>query len=157
MWLDPAHPRNQLVIEHLRARSVERGEYDAPLIALPKSHPNPYWEAGCHPEIVDLLWGPLNAALPTDGRALVCGTPALVHPGAGVVLALGYGTAYVLRLPLDVLPRALSRGWRVERQWTAEHRTHVEEALGAGWVFGRYTASEERAWLRRTYDETTAA
>lgn len=86
MKLDQSHPLNEIIIKHLKS--------DAVAIAPPDSHPNPYSELGCHPDTVEYVWDHLGAALTMDCRAIIYGYPALVHPDAGVILAMSYGTAY---------------------------------------------------------------
>ncbi|MCC6487462.1 MAG: hypothetical protein IT364_08170, partial [Candidatus Hydrogenedentes bacterium] len=96
MKLDTAHPMNRLAIEYFRHRE-DRSPAPPPL-AAPNEHPDPYMGAGSHPDIVERVWDVLGASLPRDCRALVYGTPALVHPAVGVVIALAYGTQYAIRV-----------------------------------------------------------
>src|SRR6478735_9265587 len=71
-----------------------------------------YWEAGAHPEIVARLWDQLGRNLPATSRALVFGTPALIHQGSGIVLAFALGTEYALRFPRRVSEGGRSSGLR---------------------------------------------
>lgn len=153
MRLDETHPVNVRVIAHL-LQGPRRGT-SAPPIARPSSHVDPYLKAGAHPDIVQRVWDDLGHALPHDCRALVYGLPALVHPTAGVVLALTYGTAYVLRVPEDTVPAALKAGCTIERRWSTGATTRLDETLGPGWVFGNWV-KDEAVWLSDVYDPLTA-
>ena len=88
MSIDQAHPLNAAVLRHLKS--------DTPAIAAPESHPDPYYGLGSHPDCVGRIWEELNTALPVECRAIVYGTPSLVEPKSGVVIALAYGTSYAL-------------------------------------------------------------
>jgi len=143
--LDDAHPMNQRLINHLRKRHGEK-------IAIlpPDTHPDPYLNAGSHPDIVWWIWDTLGRALPTDCKAIVYGTPALVHPGKGVVLALAFGTAYVIRIPNDFVNEAKESGYKTERIWSDGTRTDIQELAGPGWLFGNWN-KEESIWLLTSY------
>lgn len=145
--LDAVHPENVGVLAYLaRAKPAS-----AP-IARPSSVPDPYAGAGCHPDVVERLWDWLGRALPRAARALVLGTPALVHARQGIVLAVGLGTNYALRLPAAAL--AESGADRLARRHVFRS-AGVELDLGSfgpRWRFGAYLA-EEPAWLAAAADE----
>ncbi len=147
MKLDESHPLNLKVIAHLRRRKP-----DAPPIASPDSHPDPYRELGSHPEAVERVWEILGAGLPTDCRAIVYGRPGLIHPPAGIILAVAYGTAYVIRVPGGTVDAALDAGCKTERTWSDGARTNIEKELGRGWLFGNWL-DQETQWLLKTYRE----
>lgn len=147
--LDESHALNRLAITHLR--DPRRGPLRPVPIAAPSSHADPYEGAGSHPDIVERLWDRLGRALPADGRALVYGTPALVHPTAGVILALAYGTQYALHVPEALLATAIERGCRTQLTWSNGTRTAIADVLGPGWVFGAWL-DEEGAWLASAYE-----
>lgn len=144
--LDDSHPLNQGVLNHLRE---QHGEKKA--ISTPDTYQDPYLRAGSHPDIVWWIWDTLGRALPTDCRAIVYGTPALVHPSKGVVLALAYGTAYLIRIPNDIVNEAIKVGYKTERTWSDGKRTDIQELLGPGWLFGGWE-KEEINWLLTTYN-----
>jgi hypothetical protein len=154
MRLDQAHPMNKGVLRH--ASDPARLRYSAEPLATPDRHPDPYMDAGSHPEIVEHLWGILGSSLPADCRELVYGTPALIHPTEGIVLALGYGTKYAIRVPKGLLQSALEAGCTTEQEWTGGGRTRIEKELGPGWVFGAWVA-EEKQFLALAYEECEAA
>ncbi len=148
MRLDESHIMNQLVLRSLRNR--KRFRFNPNPIVSPDKHPAPYMEAGSHPEIVERVWDALGSSLPVDCRAVVYGTPALVHPGEGVVFALAYGTEYAIRVPAESINEALKVGCKMEQKWTGGGKTNTEQELGRGWVFGCW-AIDENQWLARVY------
>jgi len=148
MRLDEKHPLNQLVLRYLEDR--KRIRFNPEPIIYPDNHSDPYIKAGSHPEIVERLWDNLGSSLPVDCRALVYGTPALVHPVLGVVFALGYGTAYAIRIPNESIQEALVVGCMRELKWSDGEKTLIEEELGKDWVFGSW-AAEEKQWLAQVY------
>ena len=149
MKLDESHELNRLVIAHLKGRGSLQPKAVQP-ISAPGDHPDPYYEAGSHPDIVGRVWDALGSTLQVDCRALVYHSPALVHPGAGVVFALAYGTRYAIRVPDDSIRAALAAGCSIENTWTGGATTNIEDDSGRGWVFG-FWAEEERQWLAETY------
>lgn len=147
MRLDDTHPENTLIRAHL----VSRYPHALPL-TLPTDHSRPYLELGCHPDVVVRVWEALGKALPVDCRAVVYGTPALVHSELGVVLALAYGTAYALRLSSQRYPEALLAGCHVKQTWAGGQVTDARKSFGPSWVFGDWL-DQEAAWIRESYDE----
>jgi hypothetical protein len=144
--LDDTHPLNQGVLKHLRENHAGKDP-----ISTPDSHPDPYLRAGSHPDVVSRVWETLGGALPTDCRAIVYGTPALVQSRSGVVLALAYGTAYVIRIPNDIVSEAIKAGCKIEQTWSGGYKTNVQELLGFGWLFGCWE-KEETNWLLTAYN-----
>lgn len=139
--MEGAHPENRGVLAYLA-----RGERAAaPLVALPSSVPDPIAGCGCHPDVVERLWDVLGAGLPRAARVLVHGTPALVSPRAGVLLAVGLGTSYALRLPREARDPEASALERVHVYRTAGVTLDLG-AWGPSWRFGRW-ASAEPAWV----------
>jgi hypothetical protein len=147
MKLDESHHLNLKVIEHLNRRKPE-----VPPIAAPDSHPDPYWELGSHPEVVEHVWDILGATLPIDCRAIIYGRPGLIHPPTGIIFALAYGTAYVIRVPGDTIKTALKAGCTIERTWSSGDQTNLKKELGRGWIFGNWL-EQEIQWLLQTYKE----
>ena len=150
MNLDPPHPLNQTLLAHRGHRS------DAPLIAPPDSHPDPYYGLGSHPDCVARVWEELGGALPVDCRAFVHGTPGLVEPTSGVVLALTCGTSYLLRVPTARLAQAVSAGCELVHRWGNGTLTDAATEYGEGWLFGGWARAEAQ-WLREVYDEVRGA
>ena len=139
---------NRPVLGHFQNR---KGHHSgSPPIVAPDEHPDPYLEAGSHPDIVERVWDELGATLPVDCRAVLYGTPALVHPGVGVVFALAYGTRYAIRVPDESFDAALAAGCHLEQQWTGGGKTNIEEELGRGWLFGGW-AEAEKQWVAKVY------
>lgn len=139
--LDLGHPENRGVLAYLG-----RGERARAPIARPSSVPDAYQGCGCHPDVVERVWDGLGRALPRASRALVFGTPALVHVGSGVVLAVGLGTSYALRLPAAALSEPASATLECARTFRTAGQ-HLDLApWGPRWRFGAYLAREP-AWV----------
>ena len=154
MRLDESHPMNQLVLKYLRGREHLRAKPE-PIISRDE-HPDPYMQAGSHPDVVERVWDVLGASLPVDCRALVYGAPALVHPREGVVFAVAYGTRYAIRVPDESINAALKVGRRTNQEWSGSGMTDLGEELGQDWVFGAWV-EEEKEWLARVYESLEGA
>jgi hypothetical protein len=111
---------------------------------------------GSHPDVVEQVWHVLARKLPAEGRCLLFGTPALVDPVSGIVLAVCYGTQYCVRLPKGAIPAALRRGARVSMTWTLGGSTNIQKQFGRDWVFGHYLP-EEVEWCEEVCRQFRAA
>lgn len=139
---------NEGVFEFLKVRAdAKRGE--APLKHPDDAQQDYYLEAGAHPEVVGRLWDEIGKALPVDSRALVFGTPALVRPDSGVVLAFALGTEYALRLPRR-LSMQKPAGLRTVAHWTGGGSTDIALECGPDWVFGSFSP-DEISWCAETF------
>jgi len=108
---------------------------------------------GTHPDLVELLWDTLNAALPSNSRWLVFDGPALVQPVSGVILAVGIGTEYALRLLPEHAATAVESGAELVHEFqTVGTRLDLPGTFGAGWVFGQFD-EREAGWLLASYLE----
>jgi hypothetical protein len=121
-----------------------------PVIAPADSEPMAYTQCGCHPDIVERLWGVIDATLPERCACLVNRTPALVQPQSAIVLAIGIGTQYALRLPPPLVDEAIARGAKTHTTWSGGYRMDTLLVLGPDWVFGGFL-KEESAWCRQAY------
>lgn len=139
-------PENAGVLGHLgRGRGLE----DLPVGQLPDGVDRRH--LGTHPDVVDHLWDVLNAALPADGRCVIYGGPALVHATTGIVLAVGVGTEYALRLLPDDRTLAVEAGAEVAHTFKTSGGTlDLAASFGPDWVFGSFD-SREPAWLQAVY------
>jgi hypothetical protein len=144
-FLDRRHPANGRVLASLR-----RGNRRERALAAPNSIPDPYMNAGSHPDVVERVWDGLGRRLPQNCRCLLYGTPALVHPVSGVVLAVCYGTEYALRIPRDAAAEARRLGARTVTAWTDGGRANIQRDFGRDWIFGAWLA-QERAWCLAVY------
>lgn len=149
---------------HLVATSwIERDENTGVLLYLTRASPTgavdvvrplpevDRWRLGTHPDVVDWLWDSLNGVLPADARYLVVGGPALVEPASGIVLALGLGTEYALRLEAPQHTEALAAGLEVVHHFRSlDVILDLAETFGPQWVFGRFDAREPE-WLVAAY------
>lgn len=171
LTLDLEHPVHRGLIAYFRdASNAEDGDGDgdadadsaaapeaaAPAIAPYEPGPRPYLGMGSHPDIVTRVWDVLGAALPQDGRAIVFGAPSLVHAQRGIVLAMSFGTAYLLHLPPAIAAEAIARGYKTRETWSDGAFTELAETFGAGWVWGRWL-DEEEAWLRAAFAQWAAS
>lgn len=141
MSLDESHPLNRQVIRYFTQHTTV-----SPPVVLPKDHPDPYRGLGSHPDIVERIWDQLGAALPTEARVIVYGTPVLVHPESGVLLAVAHGTQYAIRVPEDLIDTALEAGCASTNTWSDGSTTDIEREFGRGWLFGSYD-DREGQWL----------
>ena len=140
------HLLNQGVLEYLKKEKDSKI-----LIAAPESVPDPYLKQGCHPDIVMRVWDQLGAALHQDCRCLVCGTPALVQPVSGIILAFCLGTQYCLRLTSLPMDEALKLGVKTSTIWAGGKITDAFQTFGMDWIFGSWK-NEELDWCREVYE-----
>lgn len=142
--IDFSSPLNRGALEYLRSRpSSRKAELES---ASPAKVKNPLAKTNTHPEAGVRLWADLAASLPVDCRWIVYGTPALVHPQAGVLFGVALGTMYCLRLSEADKEGALKTGVRTE------HRAlDLESQFGPGWVFGNWM-QVELEWCRAEYE-----
>ncbi len=144
--MDIAHPLNTRILRYL-----SRGKRDAPAFAQRSKVPDPYYDCGCHPDIVERLWDQIGAALPADCRCLIHGTPALTQPKSGVILAIGIGTQYGLRLPGSLATDATKAGAKTSTTWTGGGDMDTRRDLGDDWVFGAWLPNE-LIWCKAVYE-----
>jgi hypothetical protein len=111
---------------------------------------DPYYKLGAHPEIVGRLWDEITALLPADCRWVVHGTPALVHPGTGVVFGFGGGThTYALRLPEAERDEAIRAGAERVHRYMDGSVLDLSR-IGEEWILGRWFKDEPR-WCLAAY------
>jgi len=109
---------------------------EAPAVASADSVANAYYGQGSHPDVVERGWDELGRAVPAQCRCLVHGTPALLHPTAGALLAFSLGTRYYVRRPSDRMPAG----------------AEAAAGLGPAWSLGDW-ASVEPDWCAAVYAE----
>ena len=144
--MDVSHPSNKKVIAYFSKRNP-----DAALVLLPEeSTRDPYMSLGSHPDIVSRIWKDINAELDSDCRLILCGTPALVHPVTGMILAVALGTQYCLHLPVPLMEAALAAGVKTTTKWSGGRVTDVASEFGDGWIFGKWL-NDEIGWCREAY------
>ena len=140
-----AHPGNTKALAYLTRRNP-----GAAACLAPEGVPNPYYNCGCHPDIVERLWDQIGKALPADCRCIVHRTPALVHPSTGIFLALGIGTQYGLHLPGELAAAAIGAGAPTTTRWSGGSTMDIRAELGEAWVFGKWLSGEPD-WCRVAY------
>jgi hypothetical protein len=141
---------NDGVFSYLRGRAKASVDEEAVRPIDPKR--DYYWDSGAHPDVLERLWDQLGKGLPVDSRAFVFGTPALVHPESGIVLAFALGTEYVIRLPSKVCADRRPVGLRTVAKWAGGSSTDIEKECGRDWIFGSYT-NEEVEWCKQAFQE----
>jgi len=98
---------------------------------------------GSHPDIVERVWDSLSSALSGKSRCIVYGTPALIAPGSGVILALALGTSYALRVTPDAYAEALRRGAETSHAYRTDGvMLDLAKVFGPGWIFGSWRNEE---------------
>src|SRR5688500_11939179 len=145
MRFDPDHPLNAPLV----ASEQKKGAGTVDVLEPFDTKPSAY-KRGSHPEVVDRLFKQLRRGLPVDCRAILFGSPALIEPSRGVMIAKAYGTAYVLRLSPADIGEALSLGCTTTREWSSGKPTDIQKELGSDWVFGNWL-EQESEWIQRTY------
>lgn len=154
-----SEPEQNLVLEHPLNAGVLAylgRDGDAPGVAPPDGHGDPYFGAGSHPDVVTRIWDELGSSMPRSRRCLVCGKPALVLRGSGLVVAVALGTAYAIRLSPPVFREALRAGAETEHRFsTVRTVLDLESTFGDGWVFGTWHESEP-TWCASSSDAWTA-
>jgi hypothetical protein len=145
-------PMNEGVVRYLERNPGNRALPDA---RPPRENQRDYWESGAHPEIVERLWDQLGKVLPVECRQVVLGSPALIHPDSGVVLAIAVGTQYGLRLPTLAWREGLPPGTRTQTVWAGGRQMDIQEEFGEDWIFGAWSPAEE-AWCLQTFRERGA-
>jgi hypothetical protein len=99
---------------------------------------------------VQHLWKKLGNKLPVNCRAILYGSPVLIEPSSGVVIAKAYGTVYVIRVCPGDIEAALSLGCTTTHQWSDGTTLDLQQELGVDWVFGHFL-KEEYGWLQNTF------
>lgn len=144
------HSLNEGVLRFLERRRP--AENRGPDVRAPSDYRRDYWESGSHPDAVERVWDQLGRGLPTECRQVALGSPALVEPVSGVLLALAFGTAYGVRLPPSVCSSGLPPGVRTETKWTGGGGMNIQQEFGRDWVFGAWAAEEEK-WCSQAFEE----
>ncbi len=136
--VNQTHPLNLKVLAYLEPPSVP----GAPLVAGFEPGEKPYLRHGSHPDVVQRLWDEINPTLPEDSRCLVNGYPALVHPTKEIILGFTSGTHYFIRLPLQFVRDAESRGAKKILDFSFGKPMNVHQELGDDWVDGTWWDGE---------------
>jgi hypothetical protein len=142
-------PSNAGVLRYLDRNPDARA---VPEVRPPREQQRDHWECGAHPEIVERLWDQLGRLLPSACRQVVLGSPALVHPDSGVILALAIGTQYGLRLPSSARGDGLPASARTLTTWAGGGQLDIQAEFGPQWVFGAWSDAEE-AWCLEAFEE----
>jgi hypothetical protein len=144
-WVDPDHPDNfdPLRLAHRPGPPV--------VVSAAEIHgPAAVMGSGSHPDIVERVWDQLGAGFP-GSACFVNGTPCLVQPWVGVMVAVCYGTAYALRVPPDRAEAADPDGPERVRHFSIGRPRDARREFGPDWVFGQF-AADEGELLRAVFD-----
>jgi len=142
MMTNPDIPANKKVLAYLK----KRARRDAELVSPPGDPKKDYLGSGAHPDIVERLWKNLNQALPTDSRRLVYGTPALMNPDTGEILAVAIGTSYAIRLPARLAGQKRPEGTSNVITWFGGTKLDLASDFGEDWVVGKWSQDETK-WI----------
>src|SRR5262245_33657274 len=136
---------NEGVVRYLeRTRGLQTSD-----VRPPREKRVDYWHCGSHPDVVERVWDQLGKHLPDDCRRVVLGTPALIHPRSGVILAIAIGTQYALRVPNRVVQEGLPDGTRTQNTWSTGAHVDIRQEIGRDWIFGTWASAEEDWCLER--------
>jgi hypothetical protein len=145
------HPANAKLVAFLSGRARAQ----ALPCSLPEDFEDPYRELGSHPDIVERLWDQLAEALPADCRGVVYGTPGLMHPGSGVILAVALGTEYALRIHASDQEEARASGLQQSHEYaTTREQLELGRHCGSDWFFGAWH-EQERVWCAKSFARAT--
>lgn len=122
-----------------------------PIASKSETFKDPYWRHGSRPDVVGRVWDQLGGALPVDCRVLLYGSPALVAPKSGSILAVAWGTSYILRVPPTVAAAVAQAQEAFVRRIVKKGNVDVSLEFGREWVFGT-DAAEETQWCRQVFD-----
>jgi hypothetical protein len=142
-------PVNARFFDHLDEPDVAQPDPTEGLMTEPPE-PDPYMNAGSHPDCVERVWDDIGATLPEDCRFVIRGHAVLAHPISGFVFAMPYGTEYALWIPEPEYADAAAAGLVPTTTWSTGESTDLTAELGDGWLFGEYKV-EELAWVAAAY------
>ena len=145
MRIDPGNPANHPVLDTLR----DAADSARPLTPMSDAG-DAYYEAGSHPDIVEFMWTRLSKKFPDESRCLVYGTPSVIQPESGVILAIGMGTEYCQRIMPESMASAEAIGCTPTHSWGNGVTTDLREVFGPDWVFGSF-GEESIEWFRAAY------
>jgi hypothetical protein len=146
MRFDADHPLNALFVASQQGKGAGTADVLEPWDAKPSA-----WDKrGSPPGVVQHLWKKLGNKLPVNCRAILYGSPVLIEPSSGVVIAKAYGTVYVIRVCPGDIEAALSLGCTTTHQWSDGTTLDLQQELGVDWVFGHFL-KEEYGWLQNTF------
>jgi hypothetical protein len=149
--IDSSNPVNHPLLTWLKSRA----EGIRPLTPVAEAE-DPYYMAGTHPEIVGWMWERLSKKFPDDARCLVYGTPCVIQPVSGVLLAVGMGTQYCLRILPESVADATAHGCTPIHRWSGgDETTNLADLFGEHWVFGSYDDPSIQ-WFRAAYHHFSA-
>jgi hypothetical protein len=149
MYLNETHTLNKRALEYL-SRGEKSNKF--PPVGARESVLDPYYGQGSHPDIVERVWDAIGRTLPEDCRCLVYGTPALVHPKTGILIAFCNGTTYCIRLKEELIEKALKAGAKKYQKWTYGGDMDTLRDLGPDWLFG-WWLKDEISWCNDIYKE----
>lgn len=102
---------------------------------------------GHHPDYTARVWDALAEGLPGEAVKLVSGTPALVDPVSGRLVAFVSGMTYMVRVPESHRVDALAAGYESVFTDHWPHERGDPPDFGSEWVRGRWKAIE-LGWVR---------
>lgn len=99
--------------------------------------------------MVTRIWDDINVALPADCRTLVYGNPALAQPRTHMLLAVTFGTQYIVRASERAIREGLPANATTVFRWSNNKTTDLAD-FGPDWFFGKWRR-EELTWCAENY------
>jgi hypothetical protein len=99
--------------------------------------------------MVTRIWRDINDSLPADCRVLVYGTPALMQPETQLLLAVTFGTQYMVRASEQAIRRGLPQEISTVMTWSNKKTTNLAD-FGPDWFFGKWLP-EEIIWCKENF------
>jgi hypothetical protein len=151
---DPAHPANRWASRNSEPTFTPPPDEAAAQAMKPFELES---RLGTHPDTVLRLWRELNFRLPRNCCCIVDQCPALATPSKGVVIAMGFGTSYAIRVACEVARKIWDAFDASDQEWVGLQYGHVERTFGRdNWIVGNWKDTEF-SWLRTTFNQAELA
>jgi len=144
------NPRNSRLLRHLAGLSWR--PLSTTFTPPDESHVDPYRELGCHPGAVRRVWDDFGSRLPVDCRCLIYGLPSLATPFSGLILAVAWGTNYVMQVPPEVPKVLASTQSDLMSYLISKFALDPSKEFGDTWILGM-GLKDEPQWCRVVFDE----
>jgi hypothetical protein len=126
MALDLNQPANRKVLRYLKQMGAKE------------------W-IGVHPDILDRILA-LAAKLPHCVRRSLRGARIVAHRKTGIIVAVGFGTTYCVRVG-SAVKEARRAGLVASERFLDGGRLNVSRQFGPDWLYGAWNR-KEREWIQ---------